>query len=130
MYKIERRPSGYLLTFGGIIDEAEMKRWASESAQALAKETSPFSVVVDMRTLAPLKPEAQSAMVEGQKLYKGKGMTRSSVIVNNAVTAAQFRRLAKESGIYQWERYIDGTRDQCQKLAVEWARDGVDPDLG
>ncbi len=130
MYKIERRPSGYLLTFGGIIDEAEMKRWASESAQALAKETSAFSVVVDMRTLAPLKPEAQSAMVEGQKIYKGKGMTRSSVIVNNAVTAAQFRRLAKESGIYQWERYIDGTRDQCQKLAVEWARDGVDPDLG
>lgn len=128
MYKIERRPSGYLLTFGGVIEEAEMQRWVKESAAALAKETSPFCVVVDMRTLAPLKPEAQAVMVEGQKLYKGKGMSRSSVVVNNAVTVAQFKRLAKESGIYEWERYVDGTRPNSQQIAIEWARDAIDPD--
>jgi hypothetical protein len=129
MYKIERRPSGYLLTFGGVIEDKEMKRWVDESARALAKETQAFSVVVDMRTLAPLQPQVQQLMVEGQNLYKGKGMTRSAVIVSNAVTAIQFKRLAKESGIYQWERYLDGAQANCQQLAIGWAKDGVDPDL-
>lgn len=128
MYKIERKKSGYVLTFGGLISKEEMNRWVEESRQALASETTPFAVVVDMRTLAPLPPEVQEIMVEGQQLYKEKGMTRSSVIVNNAVTSMQFRRLAKDSGIYEWERYIDGSQDGCFDIAIAWAKDGIDPD--
>ena len=54
MYKIERKTSGFLLTFGGIIEQAEMQRWVHEAKQALEKETGDFGVIVDMRTLAPL----------------------------------------------------------------------------
>jgi hypothetical protein len=129
MHKIERKTSGFLLTFADIIHAAEMRDWVAESRQALESENGAFCVIVDMRTLAPLTAEAQQAMVEGQKLYRERGMTRSSVIVNNAVTAIQFRRLAKQSGIYQWERYFDGTQPGCFEAAVAWGRDGVDPDV-
>jgi len=129
MYKIEKRPSGFLLTLGGTITLAEMERWYRESQQALANMTSPFGVVVDMRTLAPLMPEAQQLMVKGQKLYKDKGMRRSAVVVNNAITAIQFKRLAKESGIDAWERYIDASSvTDWAKTTLDWIKDGLDPD--
>jgi len=129
MYRIERRPSGYLLTFGGLMVQDEMQRWVEESKQALAAESKPFSVVVDMRTLAPLAPGVQAVMIEGQQLYKQSGMVRSSVVLNNAVLAIQFKKLAKDSGIYDWERYFDGSRPDAIPKAVAWAKDGTDPDL-
>jgi hypothetical protein len=128
MYKIERKSSGYLLTFSGFITREEMQKWADESRQALQSEQGAFCVIVDMRNLAPLTPETQEVMVAGQQLYKQRGMKRSAVVVNNAVTAIQFKRLARESGIYQWERYLDGTKPGCFEAAVAWGRDGVDPD--
>jgi len=35
MYKIERKTSGYLLTFAGNIDEAEMQRWVADAKASL-----------------------------------------------------------------------------------------------
>ena len=129
MYKIERRNSGYLLTFGGAISKDDMQKWVNESRAVLAKETaSSFGVIIDMRTLAPLPTDAQALMVEGQGLYKTKGMKRSAVVVLNNVTAMQFKRLAQESGIYQWERYIAATTSDWSDIAIAWVRDGVDPD--
>ncbi len=117
-----------MLTFSGRIDLNEMKKWVSESKAALAKETGSYSVIVDMRMLSPLSPDVQQVMVEGQQLYKQKGMTRSSVNVNDNVTALQFKRLAKKSGIYTFERYIDGSKPDYQSKAIGWARDNRDPD--
>lgn len=129
MYKIEKRPSGYLLTFGGFIDASEMQAWLMESERALAAAVGPFGVVVDMRQLSPLAPETQQVMVKGQQLYKNKGMQRSAVIVNNPLTAAQFKRLANDSGIYVWERYIDASSvPNWDKIAVDWVKNKVDPD--
>jgi len=34
-------------------------------------------------------------------------MVRSVVILANTITKLQFKRIAQETGIYQWERYID-----------------------
>lgn len=129
MYKIERKESGYLLTLEGFISKEEMDRWYSESQTALAKESSPqFCVIVDMRNLQPLPADAQARMIEGQKMYQQKGMNRSSVIVNSALTVNQFKRLAQESGIYQWERYFDGSKTNALEAAVAWGRDALDPD--
>jgi len=130
MYKIEKRPSGFLLTFGGFMERDEMNQWMSESRTQLAGARPPFGVVVDMRTLAPLPADAQAVMVEGQKLYKDAGMERSAVILANAVTRAQFRRLAQQSGIYAWERYLDASSEpNWPAKAVNWVKAGTDPDL-
>lgn len=129
MYKIEQKTSGYLLTFAGNMNAQEMQTWLQESQQALVGAPSSFCVIVDMRTLAPLTPEAQKIMVQGQQLYQQSGMQRSSVVVNNAVTAMQFKRLAQQSGIYQWERYFDGSQPGAFEGSIAWGRDGVDPDV-
>jgi len=130
MYKIDRKSSGYLLTFAGVIGREEMARWVEESKRALQNEKSlKFGVIVDMRTLAPLAQDTQELMVKGQQLYKEKGMERSAVVLNNSVTTMQFKRLAKESGIYAFERYIDASEvADWKKPAVDWVRDGKDPD--
>ena len=128
MYKIEKRPSGYLLSFQGFITAAEMQAWADESIALLAGQVGRFGVVVDMRKLRPLPADAQKIMVETQVLYKKKGMQRSAVILENSLTTAQFRRLAKDSGIDAWERYIDASvHANWTGLAIDWVKDGTEP---
>ncbi len=129
MYKIEKKNFGYKLTFGDAIELDEMKRWADESTTTLRQQSEKFGVMVDMRTLKPLKPEVQTVMVDGQKGYKMKGMERSAVAVPNAIIAMQFKRLAQESGIYQWERYIDASKSaDWENIAESWIVNGKDPD--
>ena len=131
MYTIERRPSGYILTFAGLIDNNEMLKWQNESKNVLEKEiSSDFGVIVDMRNLMPLASDTQSIMISGQELYKQKGMKRSAVILASAIISMQFKQLAKQSGIYTTERYIDASKySNAVEVAIKWVKDGIDPDL-
>ncbi len=128
MYKIEKRDSGYLLFFSEKISKEEMQNWYDESMAYLETEPSDnFSVVVDMRDLKPLSPDAQKIMIAGQELYKKSGMGRSSVIVNSSSTVGQFQAIAKKSGIFKTERYFDGNDEDATHNALRWAQDGVEP---
>ena len=130
MYKIENVPLGYKLTFEDFIQKDEMERWVADSKKALNGKSGKFGVFVDMRNLKPLLPDVQAVMTEGQKQYKMAGMERSVVIVQNALTRNQFQRLAKESGIYQWERYVDaGSVSNWERVGKDWVSLGKDPDL-
>jgi hypothetical protein len=130
MYKIERRPGGYLLSFSGNIEKDEMQRWYNESKIALvAEKESSFGVVVDMRSLHPLQDEAKTLMVNGQQLYKNKGMRRSAVILANSDVCRQFKNLAVQSGIYVTERYIDASSTvNAVDRAIDWVKNAVEPD--
>ncbi len=129
MYKIEAKNFGYKLTFGGYIEAEEMKAWVSESEKVLAKAPKEFGVFVDMRTLKPLPSDSQNHMQEGQKLFKKKGMVRSVVIVDSAITKIQFKRIAQETGIYEWERYIDASSmSDWEHIGLGWITRGIDPD--
>jgi len=83
-----------------------MKQWVKESEKVLASQAPGFGVFVDMRTLSALPPESQKHMEEGQKLFKQKGMVRSAVALNSAITTMQFKRIAIDTGIAKWERYL------------------------
>ena len=130
MYKIERRPAGYILTFSGLIDQTEMQRWHDDSARNLSTETSSsFGVIIDMKNLQPLSAESRTIMVAGQKLYKEKGMKRSAVILNSPEVTAQFKNLALQSGIYSTERYIDASQvSNAVDIGINWVKDATDPD--
>ncbi len=129
MFKIEKRPSGLLLTFGGFIQKPEMEEWLAESRKYLAGMSPGFGVVVDMRTLAPLHSDAKSVMVQGQELYKSSGMERSAVVLNNVITTFQFRNIAIQSGIYTYERYFDASSDRnWEEKALNWVKLGLDPE--
>lgn len=131
MYKIERRPSGYILTFSGNINEEEMQRWCNESQMHLSTEVSKsFGVIINMKDLQPLTPETQAVMIKGQKMYKEKGMKKSAVILNSARVCEQFKNLAIQSGIYATERYIDASKvEKPVDMAINWVKDNIDPDL-
>jgi hypothetical protein len=131
MYKIEKKDNNiYKLTFNGFIDANEMKLWVEESKRALTMAPKEFGVFVDMRGLQPLSKDAQVYMQEGQRLYKKKGMIRSVVILGNALTTMQFRRIGKETGISQWERYINySSTPDWEKLGMDWIIKGIEIDL-
>lgn len=129
MYDIKKESFGFKLTFGGFIKEDEMSNWVNESRKNLIGTSNEFGVVIDMIDLKPLPKDSQSKMQEGQKLFKQKGMKRSAVILNNSITTMQFKRIAKETGIYEWERYIDASKNSnYESMARQWVSNGIDPD--
>jgi len=129
MYKIEKVDYGYRLKFSDFIQPEEMRKWLNESMELLTTTPEEFGVFIDLRSLRPLPPESQNFMEQGQKYYKEKGMLRSVVILNNVITKMQSKRIAKETGIYAWERYIDAsTEKDWEKIGTEWITKGVDPD--
>ena len=76
-----------------------------------------------------MPPGVQAEIVKGQMLYRDSGLERSAVILSDPIVTIQFVRLAKKSGIYKYERFIDASSDaQWEKHAEEWVRSGIDPD--
>jgi len=129
VYAIEKQPFGFKLVFKGRISASEMQRWVDESRAALSSAPASFGLFMDMRDLQPLPPESQRVMLEGQRLYQRCGMRRSVVIIQTPSTCMQFTRLAQESGIHYWERYIsaENTPDWEAK-GWAWIQNAVDPD--
>lgn len=128
MYRIEKKSSGYILTFSGMIKANEMQQWFDESRLKLSNETSnSFGVIIDMKNLQPLDAETSNIMKSGQKLYREKGMLRSAVILNSPQVCGQFKAIASMSGILSTERYIDASNEANPiDKAVKWVKDGVD----
>ena len=127
MHKTEKTAYGYKITLGDFIKADEMQAWVDEAKAALIGAPGEFSCVIDMRDLAALPAESRELMQTGQKLFLDKGMKRSAVIVDSAVTVLQFKKIAKQSGIDAGERYIAGDSDDADSKAVAWAKDSVEP---
>ncbi|MBD3179397.1 MAG: hypothetical protein GF417_07190 [Candidatus Latescibacteria bacterium] len=131
MYKIERRIFGYKLTFGGYLEKEEMARWLEDSRKKLEKSPDSFGVFVDMRNLGPLPSGSREMFREGQKLYRREGMNRSAVILSDSSTSLHFRRIARESGIYGRERYINASSNpDWESAGLKWVREGSEPESG
>ncbi|HOE92024.1 MAG TPA: hypothetical protein PKZ69_02525 [Candidatus Cloacimonadota bacterium] len=129
MFSVDQTSYGVKIMFSGAMNKEEMSVWLEESKRITSKLPSKFGVFVDMRNLKPLEAEAQKVLEEGQKHYKIKGMERSVVIVNNPIVKMQFTRLAKQSGIYEWERYIDASQHgDWEKRGEAWLTSSIDPD--
>jgi hypothetical protein len=129
MYKIEQTHIGFRLTFGGRVTKEDLEPWFEESKKALRTCKKPFGVIVDMRNVELLAPGVQAEIVKSQILYRDSGLQRSAVILSDPIVTIQFMRLAKKSGVYKYERYIDAMKDApWEKHAEEWVRSGIDPD--
>ncbi|MBU0984122.1 MAG: hypothetical protein KKA42_09655 [candidate division Zixibacteria bacterium] len=67
MYRIRKEGYGIRLTFGGSIPADEMERWLHDFEAAVAEFEEPFSVFVDMRTLAPAVSRGAGTYAGGAK---------------------------------------------------------------
>lgn len=132
MYSINPKSWGIHLTFAGKMDAAEMTEWRESSGSYLADAEEPFGVFVDMRNLRVLDDEAKEAMMRGQQDYREAGMARSVVILSSALLTMQFQGIAKDSGIYEYERYVDASQyddwEAIQRVGLDWIVNGIDPD--
>jgi hypothetical protein len=55
-------------------------------------------------------------------------MQRSCVILEDSITTIQFMRLARQSGIFKYERYIDASMHKDWLAAARsWVEHGVPP---
>ena len=129
MYKIEKKEFGLRLTLGGVMSSEEMARWLNDVSRELTTVRSSFCVFVDMRTLVPLGKDGQVHIQDGQKLAKRCGMVRSVVILSSPVTTMQFKHIAMDTGIYEWERYIDASKyPNWERIGMDWIEKAIDPD--
>jgi len=129
-YKIERTEFGVRLSIGPHPLLEEILQWAEDVKEKVHQVEGPFCVLADLRQVELIPPESQPILTEVQAYCRSRGMMRSACLLNNKLTALQFRRIAKSSGIYAWERYIDcNQHENAEKIALGWLLDEVDPDL-
>ena len=129
MYLIKKTDYGFRLTFGDTIPGEEMAQWARDFSAAVDDIQGDFTVFVDMRSLQMLSKFAQDHMKKGQSAAREGGMLRSVVILSSPKIKMQFISIAKESGIYEWERYIDAsTEPDWEEKGMQWILNSVDPD--
>lgn len=129
MTNVEKQNYGYKVTFAGSVSPEDMSSWVDKSKETVTNSNSGFGVLIDMREMSPLSPAAKAHLEEGQKIYKAKGMKRSAVIVNQGFIATQLKMVAQQTGIYDWEKYIDASvNNDWENKAVNWLNNGISPE--
>jgi hypothetical protein len=129
MYALETTEYGFKITLDGRVTFDEAKQAFDESSSLLKTCRKPFGVLVDIRTLKPMLDDVQASVDETQRLFRANGLQRSAVVLASAIMTMQFTRIAKDTGIYNHERYVNaGTVPNWHDVALAWIVDGVDPD--
>lgn len=129
MYQIEMKSYGYKVTLAGKLSVDEMSDWIEDSRRALENSPETYGVLVDLSGLELLDVDSKQALVNGQKLYQKEGMQRSAVAVPNSSIALQTKRISKQTGIYEFERYLDASSTKnWEQIGVNWIENGIDPD--
>ncbi len=121
-------PYGYRSTISDVLPEAEAKAWFEDVKRAVGTRSN-FGQLIDLRRQKAYGPETNAIIQEAMTYVRARGMQRSAVVLASAVTALQIKRLAKETGMYAYERYIDASADpNWEQTALAWIERGVDPD--
>jgi len=128
MYAIGPLPCGFQIVFAGEVTTRELLAWLEDVRRHIVAPPKNFGLLLDLRSLAPLSPSATRVLAKGLRLCQERGLGRTAVVVLSRSTQLEFTRLAKESGIYQWERYlsVEDTPDWHGR-GVAWISQGIDP---
>lgn len=120
---------GYYFVFAGIITVHETETWVNEVKESITDGKERFSVFVDMRRSVIFPNECKQLLENIQGYCRQHGMIRSVVIVSDDVTFRQMTLIAKKTGIYNYERYINSeSYDNWEEIGMDWIKDGIDPD--
>jgi len=128
MYRIEKTDYGFKLEFEGFIQADEMREWLEESKKILENAARGFHVMVDIRKMKTLPPDAKKVFEEGQRYYASKGGIRSAVIASDVITKEQLRNIGVRSGVTGFEHYIDGSQPDWEQKALDWLIKRIPPE--
>jgi hypothetical protein len=131
MHRVEETNYGYRIVFEGFLAKDDLGGLIDQMKRTIRPRngSGTFPVLVDMRKSHAFPSEAQEVIKQAILYCKGVGMERNCVILNSAIAAMQAKRLAKETGIDSWIRYIDASSDpEWEKAALDWLIRAVDPE--
>lgn len=129
MFEYYETNYGIKFIFQGFIQLDELRRSSQEVGQLMRRLKKGFGILCDMRGMSVLPPEARELMKRNMERAKHAGSGRSAVIVDDVITAIQFKRLARDAGISETMRQIDASSAlDCERVAVDWIASGIEPD--
>lgn len=130
MLKYELTDYGVHFELGGKVTLEEIQEFSDRFHQFLDQTKGGFCVLADFKGVELISSAGKEIIAECQKNARKNGMLRSVVIVKDTVTKYQFKTLARQTGIYVWERYIDASKHKnWEELAFSWLLDGYDPEI-
>lgn len=90
--------------------------------------SSKSGILIDIRELKPLSSESIEKIKKGKKLLKEIGIVRTAIILDNIITALQFKEISIEIDTFEWERYIDALKvDNWEDSGENWIVHSLDP---
>jgi hypothetical protein len=132
MHRLEETKYGYKLVLEGFLQREEVGQLLESIKVKIRprEKGDSFPLLLDMRKSNAFPADARDLIKQCLLFCKQSGMERNAVVLNSAIATLQARRIAKETGIDRWSRYIDASSrpDDWEKIAVEWLIRGVDPE--
>lgn len=132
MHRIEETKYGYKLVLEGFLQREEVDQLLTTMKEKIKprEKGQSFPLLLDMRKSNAFPSDAREILKQCLLFCKESGMQRNAVILASAIATLQARRIAKETGIDRWARYIDASSrpNDWEKVAVDWLANGVDPD--
>jgi hypothetical protein len=132
MHRLEETKYGYKLVLEGFLQREEVGQLLESIKVKIRprEKGESFPLLLDMRKSNAFPSDAREILKQCLLFCKESGMQRNAVILASAIATLQARRMAKETGIDRWARYIDASSrpNDWEKVAVDWLANGVDPD--
>ena len=128
MHEITKEKYGVKIVVAGLISDDEVESAISELKNIFMQMKGEYCAIVDIRDCKAVTEKGQKIISEAMMFSRESEILRSAIIVSNPVAAAQYRRMAIESGIYNRQRYIEASVfENWEELALDWINNGVDP---
>jgi hypothetical protein len=128
--KTEPAAFGLRTTIYGFFTIDEANAWRKDYERIVPGLGSGFGQLVDLRDRKAYPPEVNEVIQDVMRYVREQGMTRSAVVLSSAMTKMQISRLAKETGMFEYERYFDASADKdWERKAIDWIEKAVDPEL-
>lgn len=128
MHKIETTSYGCRISAWGAMDVPDVERLKCDILSALSDQTRPFSLIIDIRNLIPVSPEALDGMAGIEAMCREMSIIRAALIFSSPVIREQAKRVSHAAKTMGINRLIDASRlEDWEEQALAWVKHGVEP---
>lgn len=125
----QKKEYGFHFCFSSPITVDEANKWSTEVTHAVSQSRGDCFVFADLRNCGLIPSECKHIIENVQTFFCKNGLKRSVVIVSDPMTTMQMKIVARETGIREWERYIDSSSNpDWEQMGIDWIVHSIDPD--
>jgi hypothetical protein len=129
MINCKKTDFGFRDTFSSPLSLDEVDKWRVQMKYDVLTLSGEFTVFVDSRNCELIPAECKSIVEDVQTFCRENGMRRSAVILSDEMITQQLKIVAKKTGIYESERYINSSSNpDWEQQGMNWIIHGLDPE--